>query len=95
MPQAGFIAENDAGYEQITGLSAAKGFTTIPAGTVSVMVIPEAQAVRWRCDGTDPTAAVGMPLAVGQVLTLTAMQLARARFFEQAASAKLNVQYFK
>jgi hypothetical protein len=58
------------------------------------MCIPETQAVRWRDDGTNPTATVGMPLAVGDTLFLDTSALAVVKFIEQTASAKLNVSYY-
>ena len=59
------------GYEQITSLSSTKGLT-LPAVDANGMkctpaiaiIIAEAQGVRWRDDGTAPTASVGMPLPV-------------------------------
>ena len=90
--QQGYKAEHDLGYQQLT--CAAATALTIPAGCTQAMVIPETQAVRWRADGTNPTAAVGMPLAVGQALTFTADSLAQLKFIEQVAGAKLNVYYF-
>jgi hypothetical protein len=94
MSAAGYKAENALGYVQVTAVSAAVGVGDIPAGTTLIIVIPESQAVRWRDDGTDPTAAVGMPLAVGAVLEYTGAQMARLKFFEQAASAKLNITFY-
>ena len=81
------------GYEQITDLSAAVGFT-VPAGARLAVIIAETQAVRWRDDGTDPTAAVGMPLATGVQWTYPG-NLSAIKFIEQTGSAKLNVSYFK
>jgi hypothetical protein len=81
------------GYQQITNLSAAVGLT-VPTGARRALVIAETQAVRWRADGTDPSATVGMPLAVATVLDVALTNLAVIKFFEQAASAKLNVHYF-
>jgi len=90
------------GYQQIVGLAASTGLT-IPtrssqtgiAGTPTVAIItPEGQAVRWRDDGVAPTATVGMPLAVGAVLIYDG-DLTRIRFFQQAATATLNVSYYK
>lgn len=92
--EIGYQSERDLGYQQITSLSAAVGFTSVPAGTVMVMVTPETQAVRWRGDGTNPTASVGMPIAVGQTCYFTINQLAQIKFIEQSASAKLNVNFF-
>ena len=89
------------GYQQIVGLAASTGLT-VPVrdtnGLVSTpsvaMIIPETQAVRWRDDGVAPTATVGMPLAVGAVLMYDG-DLTRIRFFQQAATATLNVSYYK
>lgn len=81
------------GYQRITGLAAAQALN-IPAGCCLILVTPDTQAVRWRDDGTDPTAAVGYPLAAGVELQYGAGQMAALRFIEQAASAVLNVQYY-
>lgn len=89
------------GYQQITSLAASVGLTipTVDAqGNThkpnAVLLYPEAQNVRWRADGTAPTATVGM------LLPSTATQpfyydgdLNAIRFIESAASAKLNVVY--
>lgn len=80
------------GYQQITSLSAAAGLT-IPTGATMALIIPETQAVRWRDDGTAPTASVGMPVAVGESLNYDG-DLSRIRFIEQTASAKLNISYY-
>lgn len=80
------------GYQQITSLSAAASLT-IPTGATMALIIPETQAVRWRDDGTNPTASVGMPVAVGESLNYDG-DLSRIRFIEQTASAKLNISYY-
>jgi len=80
------------GYEQITGLSSAKGLT-VPSGATIAIIKPEAQAVRWRDDGTSPTSSVGQPLATTEELYYD-VNLAAIEFIEQSASAKLNVTYY-
>lgn len=80
------------GYEQISGLTAAKGLT-IPPGANFCLIVPEAQAIRWRDDGIDPSATVGMPLAVGVELQYGG-DLNRIKFFQQAATALVNVSYY-
>lgn len=80
------------GYEQITALSGSTALT-VPAGARLAIIIVETKAVRWRDDGTAPTATVGMPQEVGDMLFYTG-DLAVIRFIEQAASAKLNVSYY-
>lgn len=81
------------GYQQITSLSSATALT-VPAGTTMCLVIPQTQAVRWRDDGTDPSATVGQPLGVGSELVYTAGSLPRLKFIQQAASATINVTYY-
>jgi len=57
------------------------------------LVVAETQGVRWRDDGTSPTASVGMPIAAGAYLNYDG-DLNRVKFIEQTASAKLNVSYY-
>lgn len=80
------------GYQQITSLSSSTALT-VPRGAIVALIQPETQAVRWRDDGTAPTASVGMPLAVGETLPYTGY-LENLRFIEQVASAKLNIAYY-
>lgn len=80
------------GYQQITNLAAAVGLT-VPTGTSYAIIKVSGQAVRCRDDGTDPTAAVGYPLAVGAELLYDA-QLARIKFIEQVAGATLDILYY-
>lgn len=88
------------GYQQITSLSAAANLTvpaTDKAGNKQqatfALIIAEGQPVRWRDDGTAPTASVGMTLAVGVPLQYDG-DLTSIRFIETAASAKLNISYY-
>ena len=88
------------GYQQITSLSAATGLT-VPTTDKSgnkqqptfALIIAESKDVRWRDDGTAPTASVGMPLAVGVPLQYDG-DLTNIKFIETAASAKLNISYY-
>lgn len=88
------------GYQQITSLSAAANLT-VPVTDKSgnkqqatfALIIAESQAVRWRDDGTAPTASVGMTLAVGVPLQYDG-DLTNIKFIETAASAKLNISYY-
>lgn len=89
---------NSMGYQQITSMSSAVGLT-LPTNAnnykpVRALIIPQTQAVRWRDDGTDPTATVGMPLAVGATLDYDG-DLNKIKFIEQAASAALNISYYR
>lgn len=80
------------GYQQITSLSAAAALT-VPQGATMAVIVPEAQDIRWRDDGVNPTASVGMPVAVGAVLSYDG-DLNRIRFIQQSASAIINVSYY-
>lgn len=80
------------GYEQVTSLGSATGLT-VPTGAEFAIIVPETQAVRWRDDGTNPTASVGMPLATGTALEYDG-KLGSIKFIEQTASAKINVAYY-
>jgi hypothetical protein len=81
------------GYQQITSLSAATALT-IPSTDVSAAVIgAETQDVRWRDDGTSPTASVGNLLPAGTSMWFDG-DLNRVKFIEATASAKINVNYY-
>ena len=88
------------GYQQITSMSSATSLT-VPAknlqglvGTPRIAIITaEAQGVRWRDDGTAPTASVGMPLAVGVTLQYDG-DINQIQFIEQTGGAKLNITYY-
>ena len=56
------------------------------------MIGCEGQAVRWRDDGTAPTASAGMELQPGQALIYDG-PLGTIQFIQEAASAKLNVAF--
>jgi ABC-type amino acid transport substrate-binding protein len=93
------IRRTPCGYQQITTLSSAQSLT-IPtnicaAGTVTFAVITaETQAVRYRDDGTDPTASVGQPLAVGVILEYSG-SLSKVKFIAQTGSPVLNISYYR
>jgi hypothetical protein len=41
---------------------------TIPTGTTQAILVCEDNAIRWRADGTSPTASSGIPMNVGDVM---------------------------
>lgn len=92
----GFITTNGytnpLGFQQVTSLSSSAGLTA-PQGTTAALISPETQVVRWRDDGTAPTASVGNELYPGQTLIYTGSFTA-LKFIEETASAKLNVSYY-
>ena len=89
--EAGWI---DKGYEQITTLTTAVGLT-VPDGASIALIRPETQAVRYRADGTNPQAGVGMTLAVDVTVEFRGRALLEAlKFIEAVVGATLNVHYF-
>ena len=80
------------GFQQITSLSSATGLT-VPAGATRALIAPLTQGIRWRDDGTAPTASVGMPVAAGTYLSYDG-DLKNIKFIETSASAELNITYY-
>lgn len=79
-------------YEQITGLNAVKTLSP-PPGAQQAVVVCTGQAVRYRADGEDPSATVGMLIATNTEKVFRE-RLQSLRFIESAASAVLNVSYY-
>ena len=85
------------GYQQIATLTTSTTLTIPPAcgsNPTLAVITAEAQAVRYRDDGTDPTAAIGMPMAVGVTLQYEG-SISKIEFIEQTVGAKLNILYYK
>jgi hypothetical protein len=91
---------NNLGYQQITDLSSAVGLT-VPAVDEAgnkmmptrAFIVAEGNNVRWRDDGTAPTASVGMILIQNNVLSYDG-DLNSIKFIQTGAGAKLNVSYY-
>lgn len=81
------------GYQQITDLSSAVGLT-VPSGATLALIQPETKSVRWRDDGSNPTAAVGLVIEAGATLVYNG-SLSALKVIETAASGKLNVSYYR
>jgi hypothetical protein len=81
------------GYQQITDLSAAVGLT-VPSNARYALLKCTVQAVRWRDDGTNPTATVGMLIDVGDEFFYTG-KLQKIKFIEAVAGAVLNVSFYR
>ena len=80
------------GYQQITSLSTATALT-VPGGANLAIIECETQSVRWRDDGTAPTASVGMLLATGSYFIYNG-NLSAIEFIQTTASASLSVSYY-
>ncbi len=82
-----------SGFQQITSLSSATALT-VPAGASLTIIQAEDQSVRWRDDGTNPTASVGHIITANSVFVYTG-EPSKLKFIEVTPSAKLNVSYYK
>lgn len=82
------------GYTQVTSLATAAGLGTIPNGVKLTLIQAEAQDIRWRDDGVNPTASVGMVLGAGQTLVYNGNPAA-FKAIEVTTSAKLNVTFYR
>lgn len=80
------------GYQQLTTLSSAAALT-VPTGTKYILMQAQDKDVRYRDDGTDPSATVGMIMVANTVYAYTG-NFATIKFFETSATAKLNVLYY-
>lgn len=80
------------GFQQITATATAVGLTP-PAGARIAVIDVEAQNIRWRDDGTDPTAAVGMRILVNSESKYSG-DLSAIKFIAETAGAILNVSYY-
>lgn len=88
------------GYQQITSLTTAKGLTVPELDKTGLkqmptfaLITPLTGAVRWRDDGVDPTATVGMPLAAGVTLQYDG-NLRGIKFIDNGGTAELNISYY-
>lgn len=88
------------GYMQLTAMSSAKSIASatgggaIPTDTYSAILQAEAQDIRYRDDGTNPSATVGMILKVGIPIEYTG-DLTAIKFFEATSGGILNISFYK
>lgn len=94
-------------YVQVTSLATAVSVSaSLPTGTGTVvggsdtysdinvvLMQAESQNIRWRDDGTAPTASVGMVLAAGESFLFEG-NINNLKVIETTASAKLNLNFY-
>lgn len=66
---------------------------TVPASAVQVIVQADGMDVRYRLDGTAPTATVGVVLKNGTSIVLSKADAVASLWIQTAATAVLNVTY--
>ncbi len=89
------------GYCQLTApgaaskLSACNSGAGIPAGANVVVIRTEGQAIRYRDDGTAPTAAIGQPILVADPPFVYEGTLAAFQLIQEAGSATVDITFYK
>jgi hypothetical protein len=81
------------GYQQITNLAAAVGLV-VPAGARFAIIQAEAANIRWRDDGTNPTATVGIRLLQDDTYGREE-DLKAVKFIQETLGGILNVAYYE
>jgi len=84
------------GYQQISASTLASATKlTVPAGANLALIRTEAASVRWRDDGTPPTASVGMIITDTDPVFEYSGDLSAIEFIALSGSPILNVSYYK
>lgn len=102
MAKAGFDTNPRAsaipcGHQQITGLGTAKGLTapTTKGPVHGCLIKATTQNVRWRDDGSAPTATVGILMQTTDPPFEYTGDLSAIQFIETVAGAVLDVSYYQ
>ncbi len=87
------------GYQQISAATLATATAlTIPTGASAALVSVDTAGVRWRDDGTAPTAAIGMALIAtatsSPMLAFGGGSMTAVKFILISGSPILNVSYY-
>lgn len=82
------------GYQQLTSISSATALTVPDSGARFALIQAEAQDVRFRDDGTSPTASVGMLLQANGFIEYNG-NLSAIKFIETTSGGIVNVSYYK
>lgn len=85
------------GYEQVTaGFAAAQNLPSVPDGAALAIIQPVGGAIRFRDDGTAPTAAIGMKVSDGDSIqypgSLTALEFIGDG---GGAATEVNITYYR
>jgi hypothetical protein len=85
------------GYQQLTVTTVQSLTIPVKCGSNPSLVVikAEAQAVRYRDDGTAPTATVGMPVAVTDTPISYEGTISALQFISQTGSGVVNAIFYK
>lgn len=101
MPTGGYGPLQPLGYQAITAASGSASSLTVPAASASnalqanyAYIVVETVAIRYRDDGTPPTATVGTPVAAGSALEYDG-DLGALQLIGQAGGGTQHVNYYR
>lgn len=86
------------GFGTVTVSTSAIGLPSIPTSgqrATKALITIETNPVRWRDDGTNPTAGAGQPIAAAGVLEYEGVMEAFKVIRSGASDATLNVTYYR
>ena len=90
-----FFADDTIAFEALAVAGTAVGFTEATfANATRAMVRVEGAQVRYRTDGNDPTASVGVVANDGDVITVSGFRdIKSIRFIRTGSSATVNAEF--
>lgn len=90
------VEERPQGYEQLAVADTAVGLASIPTNADKAVIVVEDATIRWRDDGTAPTATVGTKSFVNTTIILDGRQkLEQFEAIRQGStSANLSINYY-
>lgn len=93
------LQEVPAGFEQLTISTVAIPLASIPANANKAVIVVEDATLRYRDDGTDPTATVGLRMFVGGIIVLNSRQsLTKFRVIRDTSAStdsEINILYYE
>ena len=84
------------GFEELTVGGTSVGFTSVPNTASDVILSVEGDAIRFKLDGTDPTASEGVRLPdgfVGAFTDFSQYALTQFRFIATTGSATVSITF--
>lgn len=89
------LQDTPISFEQIT-INTAVGLTTIPSNANKAVITVQTAGIRYKNDGTNPTATVGHDMRIGSVIFLNGRNavLNFKAIKSGSTNSKINVDYY-
>lgn len=81
-------------FEQITVSSTAIGLTNLASSDKVAVIKIQDEEIRYRDDGTSPTATVGTPISAGDSYVVCGATLGKHKMIRTNSDAVANVHYY-